>query len=137
MSKRQGAIRVITALFSLVLATVAAVAVQPGTAHARCNGEGVPITMAVPVGSSNPRATERANSGTCNDNNTYAGTLTDTYSDGYCAYLDVYDYSGGPYYITIVDCGGGTGFQITESDGVLYFVLSAAGYSAGRSNTGF
>ncbi len=69
-----------TSLMAAGMFAVCAVAV-PGTASARCAGEGNRITSEYYYGGVR-RAAETPISGTCNGNSDYQAVLQDTYSDG-------------------------------------------------------
>jgi hypothetical protein len=75
MNRRVGIVRAATTLTVLVTASFVVQGVTlPGTAHARCTGEGNRVTLTLVVNGTT-YVTEQADSDTCNGNGVYQGRL--------------------------------------------------------------
>ena len=120
-------------------ATVVTTVVTAAPAQARCNGAGNPVTMVLRDSAGNAIAREIAASGTCNGNRTYTGAVEDSRTDGSCAELHIAHDSASPTFRVVAECttGGRQSFEQSESDGLLWFGLHAAGNQVGRANFGF
>lgn len=138
-SRRRPLRRAVVAALTVCAPAVLATVVTATPAEARCQGNGTPVTMILRNGNGTEIAKERANAGTCNGNLAYGGAVQDSFADGSCANLRIWDNTAGGYIDDVTECttGAWQSFSRGEADGYLYFELSADGFFVTRANYGF